>query len=123
VHVVSTARAKTLVEVGEELDALQPDFEALWAACEAMESTGAYVFNRELSARQFPVRAGYPEDAATGVAASALAGFLAGEEPGWQEFSIAQGRAMGRPSRLFAAAHVRDGRVTATRVRGVVAVE
>ena len=54
-------------------------------------------------ARQFPKSSGYPEDAATGIAAAALAfGLL---ENGSVEASdrlirVRQGRAMGRPSEI-----------------------
>ncbi len=54
-------------------------------------------------ARQFPKSSGYPEDAATGIAAAALAfGLLdnglveATERP----IRVRQGRAMGRPSEI-----------------------
>jgi predicted PhzF superfamily epimerase YddE/YHI9 len=71
---------------------------------------------------QFPLRAGFDEDTATGVAACALGAHLAGQAgptAGWHRFTIAQGRAMGRPSLIEAEAQ-RDatGAVVATRVGG-----
>jgi PhzF family phenazine biosynthesis protein len=124
---VSTARAKLLVPIAGEdaLDRLAPDSERLWAVCDRLGVTGAYPFTRraegaDAAARQFPVRAGYDEDPATGVAACALGAYLAvadGEE-GRRRYEIAQGRAMGRPSRIVAEAQVAGGVVTATRVGG-----
>ena len=53
-------------------------------------------------ARQFPKSSGYPEDAATGVAAAALAfGLLAaGRVAKTDQIRVLQGRAMGRPSAI-----------------------
>lgn len=129
---VSTARAKLMVPLVSEaaLDALAPDVETLWALCEALDVTGLYPFTRaargaDAAARQFPLRAGYDEDPATGVAACALGAYLAhhhGRGDGWQRVTVAQGRAMGRPSLIEAHALREDGRVTATRVGGAAEV-
>lgn len=66
------------------LDGVHPDFERLWALCDEYETTGLYPFTvrprsgeLDVEARQFPKRAGYPEDPATGVAACALRAYLA----------------------------------------------
>jgi PhzF family phenazine biosynthesis protein len=134
---VSTARPKLMIALRDEvsLDALTPDFEALWALCDDLDVTGAYPFTlvaagADVAARQFPVRAGYLEDPATGVAACALGAHLAalaalaalaGEGAGWRRLRIAQGRAMGRPSMITAEALVDEsGAVTATRVGGAM---
>jgi trans-2,3-dihydro-3-hydroxyanthranilate isomerase len=132
VQAVSTSRPKLMVPLASEaaLDALAPDFEALWVLCERLEVTGVYPFapaddDPELTAaRQFPLRAGFDEDPATGVAACALGAYLTHHHAGsggWHRWTIAQGRAMGRPSRIEAHAHREDGLITATRVGGVAA--
>ena len=76
-------------------------------------------------ARQFPYRAGFPEDPATGVAAAALAAYLAHHEradgaraDGEREYTFLQGRAMGAQSRIAARAVLRGGEVVDTAVAG-----
>lgn len=114
---VNVSRAKLIVPVRSAgaVYAAQPDYPALWRLCSALDTTGAYVFAGHpdgdpghLVARQFPVDAGYPEDPATGVAAAALAAYLASQHqhprPASVRVSIDQGDAMGQPSRLHAAA-------------------
>jgi predicted PhzF superfamily epimerase YddE/YHI9 len=58
--------------------------------------------NADVEARQFPLRAGFLEDAATSVAAAALEAYLARYDlnfvPGVYRFDVAQGYAMGAPS-------------------------
>lgn len=130
-QVVSVSRAKILVPLSDwrVLNRLKPDFEALWALCDAHKATGLYPFTRvtgkanvQAEARQFPLRAGFPEDAATGVAAAALAGYLVrydlGYRTGVHEFRIAQGYAMGAPSLIQAVADCREGKVVSTGIRG-----
>lgn len=129
----ATSRKKLIVPLKsrEILDNLQPDFEKLWALCDDYETTGFYPFALEKDdnnqpvfyARQFPKRAGYPEDPATGVASSALSVYLAKHEiipvhEGWNSYTIMQGFAMGRPSVLYPEVYVENGQITATRVRG-----
>lgn len=128
---VSVSRAKLIVPV-RDADAVhraRPDFPALWELCRRLGTTGAYVFApaadsrpRHLVARQFPVDAGFPEDPATGVAAAALAAYLAdGLRPAqsaWTRITIDQGDAMGQPSRLHAAALTGPGGITRTSVTG-----
>jgi len=106
-----TSRVKTLVPLAsaDAVHALRPDFARVEAVCEAIGSTGLYPYaavdleRRIFEARQFPKASGYPEDAATGIAASALAfglvehGLVTASDAG---VSIYQGRAMGQLSRI-----------------------
>ena len=128
---VSVSRAKLIVPVRDAstVHAAQPDLPALWDLCGQLGTTGAYVFAphpdgdpAHLVARQFPVDAGYPEDPATGVAAGALAAYLAGRhksaEPAWTRITIDQGDAMGQPSRLRAAALAGPDGITSPSVTG-----
>lgn len=128
---VSTSRFKLMVPLRSKavLDSLDPDLENLWAVCDRYETTGFYPFvldtedNSVLYARQFPKRAGYNEDPATGVAASALAAYLikyqlVPTQAGWNQFTIFQGEAMGRPSVICSDVFVEDGQITRTRIRG-----
>jgi trans-2,3-dihydro-3-hydroxyanthranilate isomerase len=127
----STARAKLLVPLASEaaLDGLHPDHPALWSLCDELGVTGFYPYTRDASgadaaARQFPRDAGYDEDPATGVAACALGAYLTSQagSDGWSTWTIAQGRAMGRPSLITAESlRIGDG-VTATRVGGTMRV-
>ena len=108
----STSRVKTLVCMPDRrtLDALAPHGDAVRAACESANSTGLYPYTNDagrISARQFPRGSGYLEDAATGIAAAALWGHLAGasEVPigtprAPHLTTIYQGEAMGRPSAI-----------------------
>jgi len=108
----STSRVKTLVRLQnvEALHALRPDFAAVEALCERLGSTGLYPYavadgaEATVSARQFPKSSGYPEDAATGIAAAALAwglreAGLVGEAA--TLVTVRQGEAMGSPSAIF----------------------
>jgi PhzF family phenazine biosynthesis protein len=137
VQSVSTARAKLMIPLVDErsLDAVVLDAAAAWDVCDRLGVTGLYPFTvvaegADAAARQFPRRAGYDEDPATGVAACALGSYLTTYHPrggvavGWQRHQIAQGRAMGRPSVIHAEALLEhDGRVTATRVGGSMRLE
>ena len=107
-----TSRVKTLIplkSVAIVLEGLTPDFGRIEKFCEKIGSTGLYPYavsdleSRSFDARQFPKSSGYPEDAATGIAAAALAfGLLeAGQVPAdVRPIRIRQGRAMGRPSEI-----------------------
>jgi len=130
---VSTARAKLMIPVRDEraLDAMVPDFELLWNACDRLAVTGFYPFTvdaagADAAARQFRQRSGYDEDPATGVAACALGAYLtagtgAPSGAGWSQWRIAQGRALGRPSLIDAASFRSErGVITRTRVGGQV---
>ncbi len=103
----STSRVKTLVRLPgvAQLNALAPDFEAMREVCEAIGSTGLYPYaltTDGASARQFPKASGYPEDAATGIAAAALWGYLneTGSVPADGVYTVRQGVAMGSPSAI-----------------------
>jgi PhzF family phenazine biosynthesis protein len=136
VRSVSTARAKLMIPIRDEatLDRISPDFELLWTVCDELDITGFYPFTvraagADSAARQFPLRSGYHEDPATGVAACGLGAYLALRSglslrpgsPGWHTWRIAQGRAMGRPSIITAEAQLdQSGAIIATRVGGWV---
>jgi PhzF family phenazine biosynthesis protein len=106
-----TSRVKTLVPLGSlaRLNGLEPDYGAIEALCAALGSTGLYPYAPHegtaqlFEARQFPRSSGYPEDAATGIAAAALAfgllenGLVAQDAT---PIRVLQGRAMGRLSRI-----------------------
>lgn len=130
---VATSRPKLMVPLKdrETLDNLRPDFEYLWQLCDDHDTTGFYPFAPGLDddgspvffARQFPKRAGYDEDAATGVAASALGAYLVQTaglpvQQGWNSFRILQGFAMGSPSVITSEVFLSDGAITATRIKG-----
>ncbi len=111
------------------LNSIRPDYEELWRCCETFGVSGFYPFTRRtdkpgatVEARQFPLRAGFPEDAATGVAAAALAAYLTRYDldsaSGHHEFRIAQGYAMGAPSLIEALADADGGNVVRTAIRG-----
>jgi PhzF family phenazine biosynthesis protein len=132
---VSVSRAKLLVPMVDwrALDRIAPDYEALWKLCDELKVSGLYPFTRhtdkknaDLEARQFPLRAGFPEDAATGVAAGALGAYVAqhdlGARAGRHEFRIAQGYAMGAPSLIEAVAECDAGKVTRTAIRGTARI-
>lgn len=128
---VSVSRPKLIVPARDAgtVHAAKPDFPALWKLCSSLDTTGAYVFAphpdgdpAHLVARQFPVDAGFLEDPATGVAAAALAAYLARQrvpaQPSWTRIVIDQGDAMHAPSRLLAAALAGPDGVTDPSVTG-----
>jgi len=132
---VSVSRAKLLVplEDSKVLDNLNPDYQALWELSEKLQVTGFYPFirhtdkeNAQAEARQFPLRAGFPEDAATGVAAAALGAYLATYDrkclTGQHVLRIAQGYAMQAPSAIEAIVECAAGKVTRTAIRGTAEV-
>lgn len=129
----ATSRMKLIVPLKDRqtLDGLKPDFELLWSLCDKYDTTGFYPYAEEqgadgetvFCARQFPKRAGYPEDPATGVAASALGAYLAENRlaplhDGWNRFTVLQGFAMHRPSKICSEVQMENGKVVATRVSG-----
>lgn len=135
IQAVSVSRPKLLVPVRnwEVLDRLSPDYEALWRLCDEIKVTGLYPFTRhtnkrnaQAEARQFPLRAGFPEDAATGVAAAALGAYLTrydlASADGRHEFHIAQGYAMGRPSMIEVLTGCANRRIIRTAIRGTAEV-
>jgi len=129
-----TSRVKTMVPLKSVavLDGLRPDFRRMETICEQIGSTGLYPYapadlaGKVFNARQFPKSSGYPEDAATGIAAAALAfGLLenglvaAGEQP----IRVRQGRAMGRPSEITVRFRIDAGQVRGCWVGGPVCLE
>lgn len=118
----STSRVKTLVRMPcvASLNALRPDFSRMRELCEAIGSTGLYPYalpgahateGFSVHARQFPKASGYPEDAATGIAASALWGWLRhtrelADAAG--SCTVVQGEAMGSPSAIRIRARVAE---------------
>lgn len=110
----STSRFKLMVPIKsrEIMDAITPNFSLIKEVCKQYQTTGFYPFTMEkhrsdvcIYARQFPQNSGYPEDAATGVAASALGNYLVENQiisthDGWNIQKIYQGQAMGHPSLL-----------------------
>lgn len=131
VESVSVSRPKLLVPLRDSgvLDKLAPDFNMLWTLCDSFRVTGVYPFTRStdkrnanVEARQFPLRAGFPEDAATGVAAAALGAYLVKYDSmlrtGEHRFRIAQGYAMGAPSLIETLVDCEGGRITRTAIRG-----
>jgi PhzF family phenazine biosynthesis protein len=131
IHNASTSRVKTLIPLASsfELDRLQPDFARVEALCERIGSTGLYPYapfdgaQQMFDARQFPKASGYPEDAATGIAAAALAfGLLANGmvEASERPMTIRQGRAMQRPSEISVRFQLDNGRPSGCWLGGAV---
>lgn len=129
-----TSRVKTLIPLASpaDLDALQPRFDRIESLCARIGSTGLYPYatfdaDRQIfDARQFPRASGYPEDAATGIAASALSfGLLANGlvEASGRTITIRQGRAMKRPSQISVRFNVDDGRPNGCWLGGPVRFE
>ncbi len=129
-----TSRVKTLIPLASttDLDALRPRFEKMEALCDKIGSTGLYPYapvdaGRQIfDARQFPRASGYPEDAATGIAASALSfGLLANGlvEASERAITIRQGRAMKRPSQISVRFTIEEDRLTGCWLGGPVRFE
>ncbi|MBO1358864.1 PhzF family phenazine biosynthesis protein [Acetobacter sacchari] len=127
----ATSRVKTLIPLKNTaiLDALQPDFTRIESLCERIDSTGLYPYaphdraRQIYDARQFPKNSGYPEDAATGIAASALAfGLLENQlvEASDRLITIRQGRAMNRPSKIDIRFTLDDGKISGCWLGGLV---
>jgi PhzF family phenazine biosynthesis protein len=107
-----TSRVKTLIPMAsvDKLNALVSDPAATEACCTDIGSTGLYPYaihaeqDRLFEARQFPKSSGYPEDAATGIAAAALAfGLLSNGLVGPTDTAplrVLQGRVMGQLSEI-----------------------
>ncbi|MDH3703707.1 MAG: PhzF family phenazine biosynthesis isomerase [Alphaproteobacteria bacterium] len=131
-----TSRTKTLVPMAsaETLHAMTPDFARVEQLCTALGSTGLYPYavvstdQGLFEARQFPRGSGYPEDAATGIAATALASALLKggriTDPA-AGITIYQGRAMGALSeiRVRFARDERTGAIAQCWVSGAVRTE
>ncbi|MEW9307107.1 PhzF family phenazine biosynthesis protein [Labrys neptuniae] len=130
----STSRVKTLVPLksAETLNGLSPDFARIEDLCDRIGSTGLYPYAvldgdaQIVEARQFPKASGYPEDAATGIAASALSfGLLANAmvEASERPITIRQGRAMRRPSEILVRFQLGHGRPAGCWLGGAVRLE
>ena len=135
IHNAATSRVKTMIPLksGAILDGLTPDFSRMEAVCDRIGSTGLYPYakidaeRRVFDARQFPKNSGYPEDAATGIAATALSfallenRFVAADGG---SITIRQGRAMGRPSAITVRFRLDDsGKLLGCWLSGNVALE
>ncbi|MFG1413683.1 PhzF family phenazine biosynthesis isomerase [Xanthobacter sp. VTT E-85241] len=116
-----TSRVKTLIPMKDirYLNELVTDMKRTELCCERIGSTGLYPYaiehqgQRRFEARQFPKSSGYPEDAATGIAAAALAfGLLKNGliEPTSTRITIFQGRAMDSLSEIRVRLGFADGR-------------
>jgi PhzF family phenazine biosynthesis protein len=106
-----TSRVKTLIPMKsvDLLNNLTSNMLATERCCEGICSTGLYPYaiehqgGRRFEARQFPKSSGYPEDAATGIAAAALAfgllknGLVKADS---ERITILQGRAMNSLSEI-----------------------
>jgi len=110
----------------EALDAARLDF-AAWDAMALDGACGVYLYAEDrpgpstFDARMFGPHIGVPEDPATGSAAAGLPAhrLAAGALPdGQHEWTVEQGRVMGRPSRIFVRLSVTDGRCISLRVGG-----
>lgn len=121
----ATSRMKTLVALPSVamLDGLRPDFSTMEALCTSIDSTGLYPYvigtpatdgQPVVHARQFPRSSGYPEDAATGIAAAALWGYLTSEgalarnDGTATSLAVWQGDTMGSPSEILVAPRYSD---------------
>jgi trans-2,3-dihydro-3-hydroxyanthranilate isomerase len=121
-YTVLPVKPDALPRCAPNLDLLRRDFS------HPNFATGVYVVAwegepRQVAARMFAGDIGSVEDAATGSAALALGVYLGGIGllgGGTSTFDIAQGVAMGRPSRLRVTCEVLSGVVTAARVTGSV---
>ncbi len=96
-----------------------------WKTLASFESSKVYavapVDESTWRVRMFAPDLGVPEDAATGSAAAAFAGWLAKRSPGGDgttRVTLHQGQEMGRPSQLALSFDQRGGHVTAVRVGG-----
>jgi len=127
-----TSRVKTLIALkdGVRLHSLTPDFGGMESVCERIGSTGLYPFAPDCKtgtfhARQFPRSSGYPEDAATGIAASALAfGLLFWDMASPTEtIRIRQGEAMGRASEILIGFERNGATVTRCWIRGSCTID
>jgi len=122
-----TSRIKTLVALKDpgRLHGLSPDFSRMEAVCGEIGSTGLYPFAKSsrpgcFHARQFPRASGYPEDAATGIAASALASGLLhwNMVPLEDAVRVFQGEAMGLASAISVSFERENGVATGCWISG-----
>lgn len=109
----ATSRTKTMIPVKDSstLNRIAPNFPRIKTLCEQLDSTGLYLYalmentgvdvGTAAEARQFPKASGYPEDAATGIAAAALSWAIL--ENGLLKdgkLVVRQGVTMGSPSEI-----------------------
>ncbi|KJC62220.1 phenazine biosynthesis protein PhzF [Bradyrhizobium sp. LTSPM299] len=106
-----TSRVKTLIPMKsvDLLNKLTSNMATTEQCCQSIGSTGLYPYaindhgDRRFEARQFPKSSGYPEDAATGIAAAALAfgllknGLVKADS---ERITVLQGRAMNSLSEI-----------------------
>ena len=106
-----TSRVKTLIPMKsvDLLNKLASNMATTEQCCQSIGSTGLYPYavddqdGRRFEARQFPKSSGYPEDAATGIAAAALAfgllrnGLVKADS---ERITVLQGRAMNSLSEI-----------------------
>jgi trans-2,3-dihydro-3-hydroxyanthranilate isomerase len=132
---VSVSRSKLIIPLHrwQALDSIKPNFETLWNLCDSIGVSGLYPFTRDTNknraqyeARQFPIRGGLLEDAATGVAAAALGAYVTRYDlrlaSGHHVFRIAQGYAMGQPSLIEASTDCSDRQITKAAISGVAQI-
>lgn len=116
-----TSRIKTMIALKDPktLHALKPNFEKMETLCDLIGSTGLYPFAEGemdglFHSRQFPRASGFPEDAATGIAAAALSFALLR----WNmvrkldHVIIRQGEQMGSASEIHLDFQIEDGTLT-----------
>ena len=129
---ISTSRFKLIIPLTspDVLHKLKPDYKKIWKLCDHYSITGFYPFaiedetHKVIQARQFPNKAGYNEDPATGVAASALGAYLylhdtfPKTETGLSTYHIKQGAAMGKPSYIEAKIYSENGIIQQTSIKG-----
>lgn len=112
---------KAVAKARVRLDLWEQMLKTYWAPDIYLFSRDAEQEGHDIHARMFGPGVSVPEDAATGGAAVALAGYLAARDPrtdGTLRWTIEQGFEMGRPSILVAEADKSGGAITATRVGG-----
>lgn len=105
-QLMSTGLWDLMVPLGsvQDLQRLQPDFEAIHRLSEQWDITGYHVFalteghDHSVQCRNFAPLYEIPEEAATGTSNGALGAYLADAEAVAPAFSVLQGVEMGRPS-------------------------
>lgn len=129
-----TSRVKTLIPLKsvDKLNSLRPQFHLIKQLCERIGSTGLYPYavvdqaDQIFEARQFPKSSGYNEDAATGIAASALAyGVLENELVRNTDriIKVRQGWSMGCPSEITVRFRKQDGIIEGCWIGGTAILE